>query len=204
MFVGFTRTARCRRPVGAPTGSNTKSPQPEARVCALVDGTEEQHWRLFPLRDKGFWPMLRRPDYTAEVIDRPYNNLLRQLNADDYALSAPHLSLEETEANDLLYSPGDNVGVVHFPCGASLASFLVTNEDGRDVEPTLRGREGAVGGIVSQGFLPAYTRINVKFGGLFARLPIGRLDAAKTESKTLRNVFTRYADCMLAQIFQSN
>jgi hypothetical protein len=147
--------------------------------------------------------MLKRPDYTAEVIDRPYNNLLRRLNADDYALIAPHLSLEETEANDLLYSPGDNVGVVHFPCGASLATFLVTNEDGRDVETILVGREGAVGGIVSQGFLPAYTRINVKFGGLFARLPIGRLDAAKTESKTLRNVFTRYADCMLAQIFQS-
>ena len=39
------------------------------------------------------------------------------------------------------------------------------NEDGRDVETILVGREGAVGGIVSQGYLPAYTRICVKFGG---------------------------------------
>jgi hypothetical protein len=67
----------------------------------------------------------------------------------------------------------------------------------------LVGREGAVGGIVSEGYLPAYTRITVKFGGPFARLPISRLDAAKRKSTPLRNVFTRYADCMLAQIFQS-
>jgi len=147
--------------------------------------------------------MLKRRDESAEVIDRPYNNLLRRLRADDYALLAPHLSFEQAEANDLLYSPGDDVSVVHFPCGPSLATFLIANEDGRDVETILVGREGAVGGIVSQGFLPAYTRINVKFGGPFMRLPVARLDAAKTESRTLRNVFSRYADCMLAQILQS-
>ncbi|HUN97819.1 MAG TPA: Crp/Fnr family transcriptional regulator [Bradyrhizobium sp.] len=147
--------------------------------------------------------MLKRLAQTAEVTGRPYNNLLRRLNADDYALIAPHLSFEEAEANDVLFSPGDDVSVVHFPCGPSLATFLVSSEDGRDVETILVGREGAVGGIVSQGFLPAYTRINVKFGGPFARMPVGKLDAAKAESRTLRNVFTRYADCMLAQIFQS-
>ena len=80
---------------------------------------------------------------------------------------------------------------------------MVPNEDGRDVETILIGREGAVGGIVSQGYLPAYTRIIVKFGGPFVRLPVGKLDAAKAKSRTLRNIFARYADCMLAQIFQS-
>ena len=139
------------------------------------------------------------PDSTT----RPYNNLLRRLNAADYALVAPHLAFAEATANDLLYSPGDDVEIVHFPCGPSLASYLVANEDGRDVETILVGREGAVGGIVSEGFLPAYTRIMVKFSGPFMRLHIGKLDAAKMQSKTLRNVFARYADCMLAQIFQS-
>jgi len=139
------------------------------------------------------------PDNTT----RPYNNLLRRLSTADYALIAPHLAPEEANANDLLYSPGDDVEIVHFPCGPSLASYLVANEDGRDVETILVGREGAVGGIVSEGFLPAYTRIMVKFSGPFVRLHIGKLDAAKMQSKTLRNVFARYADCMLAQIFQS-
>jgi hypothetical protein len=135
--------------------------------------------------------------------ERPYNNLLRRLNAADYALIAPHLTPDETAAGDLLYSPGDDVQIVHFPCGPALASYLVPNEDGRDVETILVGREGAVGGIVSQGFLPAYTRIVVKFGGPFAHMPVSKLDAAKLQSKTLRNVFARYADCMLAQMFQS-
>jgi Crp-like helix-turn-helix domain len=125
------------------------------------------------------------------------------LSAADFALVAPNLTSEEAKANDLLYSPGDDVETVHFPCGPSLVSYLVTNEDGRDVETILIGREGAVGGIVSQGYLPAYTRIVVKFGGPFVRLNIGKLDAAKAKSATLRNVFARYADCMLAQIFQS-
>ncbi|MDO9060617.1 MAG: Crp/Fnr family transcriptional regulator [Bradyrhizobium sp.] len=135
--------------------------------------------------------------------DRPYNNLLRRLSASDFALIAPHMTTEEVGPNDLLYNPGDDVETVHFPCGPSLASYLVPNEDGRDVETILIGREGAVGGIVSQGYLPAYTRIMVKFGGPFVRLPIARLEAAKAKSAHLRNVFARYADCMLAQVFQA-
>src|SRR3954454_8528107 len=137
------------------------------------------------------------------VAERPYNNLLRHLTTADFALIAPYLSQGQAESNDLLYNPGDAVQIVHFPCGPSLASYLVANEDGRDVETILVGREGAVGGIVSEGYLPAYTRIVVKFGGPFVRLHVSKLEAAKMNSKTLRNVFARYADCMLSQIFQS-
>jgi hypothetical protein len=140
---------------------------------------------------------------TTEVNTRPTNNLLRRLNQSDYALLAPHVAVDDATANELLYNPGDDIQVVHFPCGPSLATFVVPNEDGRDVETILVGREGAVGGIVSEGFLPAYTRICVKFGGPFARINVARLEAAKQRSPSLRNVFARYADCMLAQIFQS-
>jgi hypothetical protein len=147
--------------------------------------------------------MAARHGERADSSDRPFNNLLRRLNASDFALIEPFLAHEEAGANELLYNPGDDVEIVHFPCGPSLATYLVSNEDGRDVETILVGREGAVGGIVSEGYLPAYTRIVVKFGGPFVRLHVGKLDAAKTKSATLRNVFARYADCMLAQIFQS-
>ncbi|QPF85038.1 Crp/Fnr family transcriptional regulator [Bradyrhizobium genosp. L] len=147
--------------------------------------------------------MIAKRTELAGTSDRPFNNLLRRLSAADYELIAPHLALVDGGSNDLLYNPGDDVQTVHFPCGPSLASYMVPNEDGRDVETILVGREGAVGGIVSQGFLPAYTRITVKFGGPFVRLPISRLDAAKLKSISVRNIFARYADCMLAQIFQS-
>jgi CRP-like cAMP-binding protein len=35
------------------------------------------------------------------------------------------------------------------------------------------------------------------------RLPVAKLEAAKLKSASVRNIFARYADCMLAQIFQS-
>jgi DNA-binding transcriptional regulator YhcF (GntR family) len=140
---------------------------------------------------------------TAAGPERPFNNLLRRLSASDYGLLEPHLAPEDAAASELLYNPGDDVEIVHFPCGPSLATYMVPNEDGRDVETILVGREGAVGGIVSEGYLPAYTRIMVKFGGPFVRLRIAKLEAAKQKSPTLRNVFARYADCMLAQMFQS-
>jgi CRP-like cAMP-binding protein len=43
----------------------------------------------------------------------------------------------------------------------------------------------------------------VKFAGPFVRLPVSRLDAAKAKSVSLSNIFARYADCLLAQMFQS-
>jgi hypothetical protein len=147
--------------------------------------------------------MLTRRDAAAEINDRPLNNLLRRLNRADFALIEPHLTFRSATAGEVLYNPGDEVDVVHFPCGPALVSFLVASEDGRDVEASLVGREGAVGGIVSQGFVPAYTRMIVKYGGPVVRLPVARLEAAKLKSPSLRNVFARYADCMLAQIFQS-
>ena len=147
--------------------------------------------------------MLTRRDQATTASERPFNNLLRRLRDADFALIAPHLTQDDAQPNDLLYNPGDDVEIVHFPCGPSLVSYVVPSEDGRDVEAILVGREGAVGGIVSQGHLPAYTRIMVKFGGPVARLSVGKLEAAKITSPSLRNIFARYADCMLAQIFQS-
>ena len=140
---------------------------------------------------------------TPRDPQRPHNNLLRRLRDTDYALIAPHCERVENPSGELLYRAGDDVEIVHFPCGPSLASFLVSNEDGRDVETILVGREGAVGGIVSFGHLPAYCRITVKYGGPFVRLRTNHLEAAKLKSVTLRYLFARYADCLLAQVFQS-
>src|ERR1700759_2141340 len=147
--------------------------------------------------------MLTRPAQAAEAKDRPFNNLLPCPTRADFGLWEPYLTSMHAEPHDPLYNPGAAVETVYFPCGPGLVSYMVANEDGRDVETILVGREGAVGGIVSEGYLPAYPRIVAKFGGPFMRLPIGKLEAAKARSSTLRNVFARYADCMLAQVFQS-
>jgi hypothetical protein len=80
---------------------------------------------------------------------------------------------------------------------------MVVLDDGQAIETALIGREGAAGGIVSHGHLPAYTRAEVQFGGSFFRINLDHLEDAKRRSLTLRHLFDRYADCLMAQIFQS-
>lgn len=147
--------------------------------------------------------ILQNKPSNAKSVSTCDSNLLRALRPADLALLSPHLEQVERAAGEELYKPGDNVGTVYFPCGPSLVSYLVTNADGNDVETILIGREGAVGGIVSTGHLPAYCRIVVKFGGLFSHMPVSLLEAAKAQSPSLRSLFARYADCLLAQIFQA-
>lgn len=131
------------------------------------------------------------------------NNLLAALRDQDFALLRPHLMRLDRPAGAVLYEPGDDVRTVYFPCGPTLVSFMVMLEDGRPAEVGMVGREGAVGGIVSQGRLPAYCRAVVQIAGTFLRLDSAELERAKEQSMTLRNLFARYADCLLAQIFQS-
>ena len=137
------------------------------------------------------------------TADGAGNNLLRALRPQDMALIEPHLHEWNAEAGTVLYEPGDEVRSVYFPSGPSLISFLVVLDDGSAIETALIGREGAVGGIVSQGRLPAYSRAVVQFPGSFLRIESAALEDAKLQSLSLRHLFARYADCMVAQIFQS-
>jgi hypothetical protein len=142
-------------------------------------------------------------DREVGSIDRAGNNLLRALRREDLAILEPVAVEWWGQANQALYEPGDNVRFVYFPCGPSLVSYLVILDDGRAIETTLIGREGAVGGIVSQGRLPAYARAEIQYGGPFLRIESVRLEEAKSQSITLRHFFARYADCLMAQVFQS-
>jgi hypothetical protein len=131
------------------------------------------------------------------------NNLLRELRPTDAAILAPLLQPWEGSRGAILYEPGDNVTEVHFPCGPAMISYLVVLQDGRTAETALVGREGAVGGIVSHGRLPAFARAEIQFPGPFLRMSIVDLEEAKQRSDTIKNLFARYADCMMAQVFQA-
>jgi CRP-like cAMP-binding protein len=137
------------------------------------------------------------------VSDGTGNNLLRALRPYDLALLQPLMEQWEGTTGTILFEPGDLVRHVYFPCGPSMISFLVILENGQSVETALIGREGAVGGIVSQGRLPAYARAEVQFSGRFLRMEAAALEDAKMHSLSLRHLFARYADCMVAQIFQA-
>ena len=129
--------------------------------------------------------------------------LLEALNDADKALLKPHHRLMQLKAGDVLYEPGDDVQHAYFPVGPTLISYMVPLDDARGVETALIGREGAVGGIVSHGHLPAYCRTVVQFTGAAIRIACSDIQQAKNASPSLHHFFTRYADCLLAQIFQS-
>jgi CRP-like cAMP-binding protein len=133
----------------------------------------------------------------------PVNNLLKALRPQDLALIEPKLKPDELAAGQVIYHPGDHVREVFFPCDSTLLAFRVALDEGKSVETALVGREGALGGVVSQGLLPAYARAEVQFGGPCFRIRIEELEAAKQRSPAVRNLFARYADCLLAQVFQS-
>ncbi|RWH82162.1 MAG: Crp/Fnr family transcriptional regulator [Mesorhizobium sp.] len=131
------------------------------------------------------------------------NNLLQALRLDDWAIMQPRLEEWSAPTGTVLHEPGDTVHYAYFPRGPSLVSYLVILSDGRALETALVGREGAVGGIVSQGRLPAFARAEVQLGGSFFRIELHHLEEAKSRSLTLRYLFARYADCLMAQVFQS-
>ncbi len=140
---------------------------------------------------------------TIRMINASENNLLQALRSQDLELLKPHLRPIHVDAGQILYEPGDIVNYAYFPCGSTLASFVVPLADARAVETALIGREGAVGGIVSEGHLPAYCRAVVQFPGEMLRIESTMLERAKSSSVSLRLFFSRYSDALLAQVFQA-
>jgi CRP-like cAMP-binding protein len=131
------------------------------------------------------------------------NGLLLALSSTDWAILRPVLEEWSAPPGTILHEPGDIVKFAYFPRRLSLISYFVVLSDGRSIETALIGDEGACGGIVSQGRLPAYARAQVQAGGSFLRIHLNSLEKAKKRSPTLHYLFARYADCLLAQIFQS-
>jgi hypothetical protein len=139
---------------------------------------------------------------SLQLSNRP-NNLLAKLRLPEFELLRPHLYDVDLPSDKIIYRQGDDVQMVYFPCGPTLISFLIETDNGSAVETMMVGREGAVGGIVSQGRLPAYSQIMVQYGGGFLCISSKILNELKSQSPAIHNLFARYADCVMAQIFQS-
>ncbi|ANG98820.1 MULTISPECIES: Crp/Fnr family transcriptional regulator [Brucella] len=132
------------------------------------------------------------------------NLLLMMLSESDRQKLAPHTMIFELDALTILHKAGDDVVHTWFPCGPAMASFQRwVDDDNPAVEIALIGREGAVGGIVSNGSLPAYATALVRNPGRFYRIKTAALEQVKTESIALRHWFARYSDCLMAQVFQT-
>lgn len=132
------------------------------------------------------------------------NALISALREEDRRRLMPHMMIHELRPGDVLQESGQEVFETWFPLDAALASFSVaTNRDNDAVEVALVGREGAVGGIVSDGSIAAYATASVRMAGRFIRIRSQTLEQLKTESIHVRHWFSRYSDYLLAQSFQN-
>ncbi|SFK31852.1 Crp/Fnr family transcriptional regulator [Methylorubrum salsuginis] len=131
------------------------------------------------------------------------NLLLKSLRPEDRALLLPHLERVEYARGATLFAAGREVDFISFPLDQTVVTLLISMIDGRSAETATIGREGAVGGVVSNGGLPASTHATIQIAGPMLRMDSVRLQEAKRRSEHLRNLFTRYSDCLLAQVLQS-
>lgn len=132
------------------------------------------------------------------------NGLLSVLGEVDRQRLHVHMLAIEMPAHATLIHAGDDVVDTWFPCGGALAAFCIAGEEGHSVDVGFVGREGALGGIVSNGHVPCYSTVTVRVEGLFLRIKTSALEQAKLDSLALRHWFSRYTDCLLAQIFQTS
>lgn len=131
------------------------------------------------------------------------NKLLASLKPAERAIIEPSMTSVILNRDDVLFEPGEDVTHTYFPGPGVVASLVVTMADGRAVEAVTIGREGAVGGIVSAGNKPAFARAVVQIGGIALKMETAALEGAKERSTVIRDLFSRYADTLLAQTMQS-
>ncbi|MDP3740383.1 MAG: Crp/Fnr family transcriptional regulator [Hyphomonadaceae bacterium] len=131
------------------------------------------------------------------------NRLIVALSVRNRRLLDGRLHAVTLKKVEVLFEPGDDVVNVLFPGAGTIASLVVSMRDGATAEAAMIGQEGAIGGIISAGDKPAFTRGIIQIAGPAWSLATDDLEEAKTHSHTLRDHVARYADCLLAQVLQS-
>ena len=138
-------------------------------------------------------------------IDRSFagNSLLATFPKEARAFIEPHTDVVELRTGGTVLRRGDNVQASLFPSSATTVSMVSDLSDGRSVQVASIGSEGAVGGIISCGNAPAFTRATVLVGGPALSVPMAALEDAKNRSAFISNLFCRYSDFLLSQVMQT-
>jgi len=131
------------------------------------------------------------------------NKLLASLTEQERAALEPHMSVHRYDAGAVLLARDEPVRQSVFPFDSLMVSMIVDVDSNRSIEVASIGKEGAIGGIVSCGTAPAFTRTVVQIAGSAAVVPMKVLQAAKEDSHNLSLLFCRYSDALLSQVMQS-
>ena len=131
------------------------------------------------------------------------NRLLATFSREARALIEPFGTMVELDTGDVVLERGAQVRSSLFPVGPTMISMVVELTGGRSIEVASIGNGGAVGGIISCGHAPAFSRAEVLVAGSAFRVPMDALEDAKKRSPFISNLFCRYADYLLSTVMQS-
>lgn len=131
------------------------------------------------------------------------NRLLSTFSSEARALIEPEGTMVDFNPGELVLARGDQVRSSVFPVGPTMISMKVELPGGRTAEVASVGREGAVGGIVSCGHAPAFSRAEVLVPGPGFRVSMEVLEHAKKRSPFISNLFCRFSDYLLSEVMQS-
>jgi CRP-like cAMP-binding protein len=131
------------------------------------------------------------------------NRLLSTMSHEARGFIEPYGEMLDLSPGEVVLQRGDQVRASLFPVGPTMISMTVQLSGGRSAEVASVGREGAVGGIVSCGHAPAFSRAEVLVPGPAYRVSLDALEEAKSSSPFIGNLFCRFSDYLLAQVMQS-
>ena len=131
------------------------------------------------------------------------NRLLSTFATDARVLVEPYGDVIDLDGGETVLRRGEDVDASLFPFGSTMVSMVVDLAGGKSIEVASIGREGAIGGIVSCGHAPAFSRAVVLVEGPALRVPMKALEEAKSRSGFVANLFCRVSDYLLSQVMQS-
>jgi CRP-like cAMP-binding protein len=130
------------------------------------------------------------------------NHLLAALDADDYECLLPHLELVHLPCGRIVHEARTEVEHVFFPV-TSIVSLLNELENGTSVEVSAVGHEGVVGVSAFMGGGSTTSRAVARSAGFGYRLRAHALNDEFDARPTLRHLFLRYAQSLVAQTAQT-
>jgi hypothetical protein len=131
------------------------------------------------------------------------NRLLEALPVADQSLMRSYISETRLGRDDSLFEAGERVEYSHFPVGTASVSYFVQVDPESGIETVMVGAEGCIGGVISSGQSPAFTRANVVQPGSFYRIACSDLARLAQTLPALDTLLRRYADCLMADLLQA-
>src|SRR5262249_53592628 len=148
-------------------------------------------------------PVASRPESPTNIPNNHAGNrLIAAMPEQAIALLEPDLRQVSLRQGSVCYGAGDPINQVYFP-QTGMISLLVTTGDGKIVETSSVGREGAVGLQCGNGPCRSFTRAIVQIGGNFGVISAPRFEATASRSAELRELIFTYTEMLWAEAQQN-